>query len=517
MPNIRMPDGQVVRFPDDMPPEQIKSMIASKFPELGAAKQDDSADWYRSTILPVATNQKTGERKWDVPGVIREPYNAIERFMQGGELPPSQNPQLVEDSLVAASVATPINPAMRAGSRAIPGIAQAARREGAAYPAETIKKTAGEQFDDFGKIDLRVKPEAAKGFVGLARQKLLEEGFLEPRATSTYNVLSALEKAPEGGWLSANGIKTVRESLGNVAGDYSNPTDQKAASRAIQFLDEFVTKLPPEGSMAGSAPIGPAQELYRTARGNYAAAAQSKKVAGKLTTAERRAAAANSGGNIDNAIRQRIATLLDNPSQTRGLKQDEIAALEKVVAGGFITNRARDLANLLGAGRGLGGTVTGALAGAAAGDMGTGLLVGAGTIGMGRVMRGVENQLTKRRIRAVDDQIRARAPMGRQQEIAGLKSKSAFVRGVTSQVTTPREESIKHAENVLSSDVLNHIKKSPKTRYVFHDWLSARHNGQNVEEATQMLAGAIIDELNIDDPEVYDRIIRELNDTRGPR
>lgn len=38
MPNVRMPDGVVVAFPDDMPPDQIKSLIASKFPEVAAPK-----------------------------------------------------------------------------------------------------------------------------------------------------------------------------------------------------------------------------------------------------------------------------------------------------------------------------------------------------------------------------------------------------------------------------------------------------------------------------------------------
>ncbi|MEQ9634598.1 MAG: hypothetical protein RLW68_00790 [Devosia marina] len=35
MPIVRMPDGAQVRFPDDMPPEQIKSMIQQKFPDAG--------------------------------------------------------------------------------------------------------------------------------------------------------------------------------------------------------------------------------------------------------------------------------------------------------------------------------------------------------------------------------------------------------------------------------------------------------------------------------------------------
>lgn len=33
MPDVRMPDGTVVRFPDEMPKEQIRGLIASKFPD----------------------------------------------------------------------------------------------------------------------------------------------------------------------------------------------------------------------------------------------------------------------------------------------------------------------------------------------------------------------------------------------------------------------------------------------------------------------------------------------------
>src|SRR5690554_5393865 len=36
MPIVKMPDGTQVRFPDDMPREQIRDMIASKFPDAAA-------------------------------------------------------------------------------------------------------------------------------------------------------------------------------------------------------------------------------------------------------------------------------------------------------------------------------------------------------------------------------------------------------------------------------------------------------------------------------------------------
>jgi hypothetical protein len=40
MPIVQMPDGTNVQFPDDMPREQIRDMIASKFPEVAAPASD---------------------------------------------------------------------------------------------------------------------------------------------------------------------------------------------------------------------------------------------------------------------------------------------------------------------------------------------------------------------------------------------------------------------------------------------------------------------------------------------
>lgn len=43
MPIVAMPDGQQVNFPDDMPSEQIKGLIASKFPQL--AQKEKQTGW----------------------------------------------------------------------------------------------------------------------------------------------------------------------------------------------------------------------------------------------------------------------------------------------------------------------------------------------------------------------------------------------------------------------------------------------------------------------------------------
>ncbi|KKC34602.1 hypothetical protein [Devosia psychrophila] len=39
MVDVRMPDGVVVRFPDDMPDDQIRTMIAGKFPQVAQQQQ----------------------------------------------------------------------------------------------------------------------------------------------------------------------------------------------------------------------------------------------------------------------------------------------------------------------------------------------------------------------------------------------------------------------------------------------------------------------------------------------
>lgn len=86
----------------------------------------------------------------------------------------------------------------------------------------------------------------------------------------------------------------------------------------------------------------------------------------------------------------------------------------------------------------------------------------------------------------------------------------------TAGIVTARQQSLEQAENVLGQDTLNHLKQSSSVRPVLNQWLKARQTGQGVEEATQLLASAIVQELKIDDPSVYDRIIQELGQVKGP-
>lgn len=69
MPIVRMPNGDMVNFPDDMPQEQIKGLIAQKFPELAQK-------------TPLKAPKTAGQNAMDVAkgalyGLVEDPTNVI--------------------------------------------------------------------------------------------------------------------------------------------------------------------------------------------------------------------------------------------------------------------------------------------------------------------------------------------------------------------------------------------------------------------------------------------------------
>ena len=83
MPIVKMPDGTQVRFPDDMPREQIRDMIASKFPDAAQKAQPQaSADGTygqvpEGMVLNPATGQMEDMRSPTNPNIPQGGVNAL--------------------------------------------------------------------------------------------------------------------------------------------------------------------------------------------------------------------------------------------------------------------------------------------------------------------------------------------------------------------------------------------------------------------------------------------------------
>jgi hypothetical protein len=198
--------------------------------------------------------------------------------------------------------------------------------------------------------------------------------------------------------------------LNKAAGD---PAERDAARRAIGEIDTFMSSLHPS-----DVAINPqfTQQVTREAaiaRGNYAAAKRSELIDQAQAKAERQASRAGSGANIDNATRQKISAILDNPKKLRGFNADERDQMERIVAGTFTGNAARLLGKLAPTGV----VSTGLSAGL---GMATGLPWYAAPIA-GFAAKKAGDLSTARGLSRLSNQVRSRSPLAQQRAARPLQ------------------------------------------------------------------------------------------------
>lgn len=333
------------------------------------------------------------------------------------------NPEVIRRSAELAGLAMPINPAIRAGDRVVPGLAKSLTKKKPAIPTT-------EELAAAGKADMKAARDSGLEITSgslanwsrQAQQDLFKDGIHPIDAKATFAKLKELEAAPAGSFVTASNLHSLRKSLQKTAQNFNQDSaaDQLAASRSIRGLDGFLPSIDASSVLAGSpAATG---RLFERGRGNYAAAMRSNEITGALDRAntgiieraQARAQAANSGRNFDNTIRQKIASLLEKPKEISGLSDAEIAAFNRTMNGSLARNTARYVGNVLGGGGGFGQAFTGALGagvGAMAGNV-PGAIIGAGVpIAVGASAKAIANALAKKSVNGVDELLRKRSPL----------------------------------------------------------------------------------------------------------
>lgn len=392
----------------------------------------------------------TGERYQTWPEkAVRSIASIPERAVSGAMSGPVGSEETAEAMIpatVEAAMMAGINPAIRAGDRVIPGVAKAFKAEAPVVPTTQELVTAGGSAINAAKAsELKIGAQTVGEYSRKLQQELFDSGIHPARAGDTYKILKELENAPADAVFTPANLQTLRETLQSVAQNF-NPNaskDQLAASRAIKGFDQFLPSVGPKDTVAGaiaadSAPAtreqlltralegkkeaGRVTDLFEQGRGNYAAAMRSNDITGVLDRAntgileraEVRAQAANSGRNLDNTIRSKVASVLEKPKEISGLSDDELASLNSVIEGGSVRNTARTVGNWLGGGGGLGQTSVAALGAAAGASVGgvPGAIVGAGApLAVGTGAKAVANVLAKRSLSKADEAMRMRSPL----------------------------------------------------------------------------------------------------------
>jgi hypothetical protein len=299
----------------------------------------------------------------------------------------------------------------------------------ATAPSEKALMDAGEAGYELA----RASNVALRGDVVGARAKAVQadlrrKGFYDTsnNAPNTFAILKDIEGGgvKEGARLTAGDYINLRQALQKHAQGFNNGHDSAAASFAIKEFDKLFDKAHPSYFVAGTpAEIRGVRDSIKAARGNFAAGYRSRTISGKEHEAELRSAAANSGKNYDNTIRQRLAGVALSRKQNSGFTPEELSATEGVVRGTPAMNATRNVSNLLGGGGGMGRaliTGMGLAPGVATGDLKT-MAVGLGLPAAGWALKKTENALTRQQVKKLDNMLRLRSPLGEQASAAQAK------------------------------------------------------------------------------------------------
>lgn len=324
---------------------------------------------------------------------------------------PSQ--QMIEGAADLAPFASPVSPALRAGEAVIPGVANTLRKPTNLKPpsAEALRSAGAQGYDAARKMGVRYNSQAVAGEAGKIRLGLEQDGILAELAPKTFKIVEKLSNPPANSTAPLEGLVAARRALQNARLDFTNPTEKLAAERVIKQLDEFIGRSDPASVVDG--PASTAAKTLGEANANYAASKRSNLVTGKLDKADRQAAVANSGLNIENTIRQRANDVLNSEKLQKGFTKAELAMIRKVAEGSKGRNTLRYVGNLLGGGGGLGAMLTGAIAGGMTGSSAP-ALVGAGVMGGGYAAKKAGGALTRRAMQGVDLATRRRSPLYQQ-------------------------------------------------------------------------------------------------------
>ena len=235
-------------------------------------------------------------------------------------------------------------------------------------------------------------------------------------------------KIMEGDNLNFNDIQNLRDSLNTIIkGNLKsgNQHEVALASELLGRIDKHVDSLPsnPQYVTSGTPDeVADVVKTYQDAGADWGAAQRANKIGGGLRgggpnimeRAEQRTQAQNSGRNYDNVLRGQVDRFMQKDRNLTGFSDEELAALDSVRAGSRARDFLRSTSNMLGGGPSLTSLASSGIGGTA------GTAAGFGPFGkmvsylappfVGGVARSLENNLARRAISSVDEQVRMRSP-----------------------------------------------------------------------------------------------------------
>jgi len=305
--------------------------------------------------------------------------------------------QRAGDAAVGGAGGAVLGAALSGASRLVGGKAPSS-----APSIDELKAAARAGYNSSEVAGLEIKPQSFANLATGTKVRLNESGLDENLAPKTFAILSNVERIPEGAIATGKNLETLRKTLGKAAGS-TDPQERAAASKALEELTRYAESVPSADVLRGDASA--AARTIKEANANYSAAKHAEDIDQRVIRAQLRAAASNSGMNVANTVRQRLADVLADPRKQRGFTEDELNRMKTIVEGTLTQNAMRGAGNLMGGGGGLGAAVIGGGGVLAAGPVGVAIPVA------GFALKSLSNKMTLSQAEKLSEAIRSRAPL----------------------------------------------------------------------------------------------------------
>lgn len=168
---------------------------------------------------------------------------------------------------------------------------------------------------------------------------------LNPTATKLLNRVQGLRDKP----VTFNELEQTRKLINQNIDPLASPAEKHFGTMFKNHIDDFVDNAGPQHLVSGDA--GTQAQAIKEARAANVKYRKAEAIDEALSKADRQAASSGTGGNIDNATRQRLRSLLENKRMS--WTTDEKAAFEEVIRGGKMQNLLRLVGKLSPEGNGL--------------------------------------------------------------------------------------------------------------------------------------------------------------------
>jgi hypothetical protein len=384
--------------------------------------------------LPLHAPQNTAENYAAsigsmVPAAVGGPEGIASRLLTRAVVP-----GVASEAAGEATEGTPFEPVARAAGAALSpavltklGAMRAAAKIAKAAPdADTYLDAAESQYNAARQSNVPINPQTLGQRAAQVRANLGQRGLVSskiaPEATDVLDDIaqrtSPTTVTPQPQPMIVNGkqigfhqsappyqqapnpltMQEMMEYRGQLkAGlkSLTHPEDRAASSDVMDMLNDVLEQHLP---------------ILADARQNYNAGMDLQRMGLVQSKAEANAAAANSGNNSGNALRQAYKSYAFG-KDARGLNAAETAQLARIYNGTLPGNLARYAGNMLGGGGGIGSL---AVAGAGAylgGQEGEGSLGAIGLPALGLMMRGRANASVARQVAKLQQMRAARAPL----------------------------------------------------------------------------------------------------------